>query len=330
MGRLLTGCQSMTPPPTSTPDQSSTPSLSPTLTPEPLGSPANPIIFGFVLDGRPVPRSISAMEEIAQTITEETGISVVVSTYPGDIELFTALQQGGLHIAWLYPLTYIHANNLKLVQVGLLTNHFGTYFYGTQFLANVESGFSTFFDRSTNLSTVDAATALAQFEDRRPCWVEPGSLSGFILPLGILEREGIEILEGVDAQTHTSVIRALYIKGVCDFGATFAISGDPRTSSLVIDDLTDAVERVVVVWQSDAEIPNLNLSYSTKVPSTSVRTINDWFIEYIKTVEGRSTLTRALNDYDVQDLRIVDDSIYDPLRNAIDLSGVDPRFWVGR
>ncbi len=327
---LMSACQETGGDSTPTADIPATPAPSPSPTPAPLGSQANPIVIGFLLESGSDSRNTNAMDEIAQGIAEATGLSVISSTYGEPLALFTALEEGQAHLAWLHPLTYIYARERNLVEVGLLTNHFGSYYYGSQFLANIQSGFFSYFDPNINQSTADAATALFQLHGRRPCWVDPGSISGYILPLGILEANGIETQPAVIAQTHTAVIRALYIKGVCDFGATFAISGDPRTSSAVLDDLTDAGDRVIVIWQSEADIPNLNLSYANEVPAATVRAINEWFIEFIKSGHGKSTLTRALNGYDVQDLRVVDDSIYDPLRSAVDLAGADVSQWVGR
>jgi len=76
----------------------------------------------------------------------------------------------------------------------------------------------------------------------------------------------VDYQPGVVTQSFTSVVRALYIKGICDYGVTFAYSGDPRTSSEVLQDLPDALNKVIIIWRSDPIIPNLNLSFIPSIP----------------------------------------------------------------
>lgn len=328
---VLAACNTQpanTPTPTSAitpqPAHTSTP------TPAPLGSTQNPLRLAFLQETEGNRRIEISRSEIRDYLRERTGYEFEIVVLNKATDLVNAFKEQKIHLGWLQPLTYIHAHDRGWVNIGLLTNHFGTFYYGTQFLANVESGYISYFDPLANLSTADAQTALAQLNGSRPCWVEPGSISGYILPYGILAQLGIQTLEGVFAQTHPAVVRSLYIKGVCDFGVTFSISGDPRTSSQVINDLTDAPQRVIIIWQTNPDIPNLNLSYSNAVSESMIKQINSAFLELVKTSDGKRRLTQALNDYDVQDLQVVDDSVYDPLRSAVRWSGVDVTDWIGR
>ncbi len=326
---LLAGCASAAPAETLTPTPEASQTPTPTATPVPLGHPDNPLIIGLVGPAGEAEFD-AAVQQLLDHLNSLAGVSVAFSTFPGDLELYQALKSGEIQAAWLQPLTYIRAHSEDLAEVALLTNHFGTYFYGTQFLANVESGFIAYFDSTANQSTADLLTALSQFDGKRPCWVEPGSISGYILPLGLLEQAEIVVQPGVIAQTYPAVVRSLYIKGVCDFGATFSISGDPRTSSAVLSDLPDAVERVIVIWQSEAVIPNLNFSFTPSVGESLRRPILSALQDFIKTEEGKRALTLALDGYDVQDLKIVDDSVYDPIRTAVQYSATDLSRWPGR
>ena len=329
---LLSACSTPTVTPTPTPSTPTpTPEISPTPTLGPLGGDDNPLVIGFDTGADPTGQNTSARQDFTDALAAATGYNVTFSGYSDPRDLMDALKNREVDLAWLHPLTYIYAREKDLASVGLLSNHFGTYFYGTQFLANAESGYTQFYNTDSNSGTADAATALAQFDGTRPCWVEPGSISGFIYPDGLLEQAKVEVQSGVLTQSFTATIRSLYIKGICDFGVTFAISGDPRTSSAVTSDLTDVMQRVVVVWQSNAEIPNLNLSYSSvDVPESLQRDLNDALVKMMDSEDNRSLLSQALNGYDIQGLKIVDDSIYDPLRQAVDLSGTDVSQWIGR
>lgn len=314
----------------STPTGTPTPSPTVTPTPAPLGSSENPYFIGFDTSLDPQGANQAARDNLAADLADLTGYTVQAQNFSTSQELYQAFVDGNIQITWFNPLTYLYIQQQNFGSVGLLTNHFGTYFYGTQFLANVESGFVSFFDPNSNLSTASAEEALAQLDGKRPCWVDPGSTSGYILPLGILEKYHIYTQTGAILQNHTSVVRALYIKEICDFGATFSISGDPRTSSVITDDLPDASGRVMIVWQSPADIPNMNLTYHVSLTDEVRQTFSDAFLAWIKNDEAKSTLSAALDQYEVQDLRIVDDSVYDPLREAVDLSGTDVSIWIGR
>lgn len=271
----------------------------------------------------------AAARELGVRLTVQTGFAIQSRVFPSYPELVQALRGGEVHAAWLPPLTYLYTNAQKVADVALLTNHFGTYYYGTQFFANVESGYTAYYDPVSNTNTGDAQTALAQLAGTTPCWVDTDSVSGYILPAGILSEIGVEVNTGVIARTSTSVIRILYITGVCDFGATFSVTGDPRTASAVLDDLPDARERVYVIWRSDAVIPNLNLSFLPNLPDEVRQIVTGTLIDLVKSEEGKTLLTRA-NQYDIEDLRSVDDSVYDPIRGAVQRSNTNLNDVIGR
>lgn len=326
---VLTGCNGAQPTPTIAVELTPTAAPTMTATPVPLGHPDNPIAIGLVVRAAN-PDIEAAINTLLEYLNTNSPVATAIRVYPGDQELYDALKAGQIQAAWLQPLTYIMAHDNNLIDVSLLTNHFGTYFYGTQFLANSESGFTTYFDPVANRSTADLITALSQFDGRRPCWVEPGSISGYILPLGLLGQIDVLVQPAVLTQTYPAVVRSLYIKGVCDFGATFSVSGDPRTSSAVVNDIPDATERVIVIWQTEAVIPNLNFSFTPFVSEELRANIQSALQDFIKTENGKSTLSLALDNYDVQDLKVVDDSIYDPIRTAVQYSGTDLSKWIGR
>lgn len=315
-----------------------TPTLTPTVaplqptstpTPIPLGNPGNPILIGYVYTD-PDADTQAAIEALAEQLDTRTGNSFGAVFYPTYEQLLSEMEAGRIQAAWLQPITFLYASAQSIARAALLANHFGTYYYGTQFLANIENGFTLFFDPAANASTADAATALQQFDGLRPCWAEEGSISGQIYPSGLLNQLNINQLPGAIVQSHTAVIRSLYIKGICDFGATFSYSGDPRTSSAVVSDLPDVDQRVVIVWQSNPDIPNMNFSTIPTLDPTLRSNLLGALTNLVKTDEGKALLTRATGNYDIQDLRVIDDSVYDALREIVRRSGIDLTEWLGR
>lgn len=316
---------------TATPTLTVTATFPPTLTPTPypLGRPENPFVIGLVSQNQD-PQIEAAAAELARQIAGLSGLSVRGITYPSYETLLDELSFGKVHITWLPPLTYLFASQRGLAEVALLTNQFGVYQYGTQFLANIESNFTPYHDPLSGLNQVDGPTALSQFQDMRPCWVDPQSASGYILAAGLLKQYGITTPPAVITQSHPGVVRALYVKGICDFGATFAISGDPRTATAVQQDLPAATERVIIIWRSDPDIPNLNLSFIAGLSEGNRQTLSNAFLALARTPEGKGLLTISAGNYQIEAVKIVDDETYDPLRRAAEAIEVDLRSLIGK
>ncbi len=332
---ILAGCANpaptatLTPTPiTPTPLQSSTPLPTRTPTPHPLGSDANPIVFAIVSETSD-PKASAAAEEVVTRLKQITAFNIIARAYPSYPALMAALQVGKAHIVFLPPFTYLLAKQQNLAQAALMTNHFGVYQYGAQFLANVGSKFTLYFDPARNQNTANAATALKQLDGKRPCWVEPQSASGYIQALGVLNENGFKVQDGAFLQSHSGVVRALYITGICDFGVTFATTGDPRTSTSVTSDLTDVMNRVVILWQTEAVIPNLNISFWSGMPQIMREDLIFALQDVVKSEKGRANLTTA-NSYEIMDFKIINDTFYEPLANALKASRINPETLIGK
>jgi phosphonate transport system substrate-binding protein len=298
-----------------------------TPTPGPLGTTDNPLILGIVNPAND-PSIESAAQGLREKLAAYTLLSTNVIVYPDYSAMMDDLALGKVHILWLPPATYLGAHDRGLASISLLSNHFGVYYYGSQFLANQASEFTRAFDPVSGKNNITAEQSLAQFKDKRPCWVGTDSLSGYYVPLGLLNENKIPVLPGAFLQNHPAVVRALYIRGICDFGVTFALLGDPRTASTVQNDLTDALDQIPVIYRTDGVIPNLGLAYSYNVPTELRQSLDGFFLAAIRNDIDRGALSTAL-DYEIQDLQKVDDSVYDRLRELLKASGADLQSLVG-
>jgi phosphonate transport system substrate-binding protein len=275
------------------------------------------------------PKVSPASAELAKQLTSKTGLTIQTKIFDSYPLLLAAMDDQQVHLVWLPPLTYIHAHQRGLADVILLTNHFGVYSYGTQFLAHADSGFTPYFDPVANKNTSSSAAVLEQFAGKRPCWIDQKSVSGYVLPAGILTDGGITTLEPAILQSVGGVIRALYIQQICDFGATFAISGDPRTASDLQDNLPNVLDKVIVIWRTEALIPNLSLSIAPGLPEGFRPKIVEALTAMVKTPQGKTALSDA-NQYSIDDLKIIDDTSYDMLRLYLKAAAVDLKTLVGR
>jgi phosphonate transport system substrate-binding protein len=272
----------------------------------------------------------TAAQDLVVHLTNATGLTVAARVFDSYASILSALAAGDIHIVLLPPLTYLYAAQRGLAEAALLTNHFGVYEYGTQFMANAAEQFTPFFDPRSGQNSAGPELALAQFAGKRPCWVDPGSIAGYILPAGLLAQQNIETGEAAFTQSHTAVVRTLYVKGVCDFGASFSLIGDPRTASAVLTDLPDAMERIPILWRSEPIIPNLNISYLAGLGEDTRNTLNTAFRDLAAREEGLSKLTAAAGGYEIEALKVIDDSRYDALRGLVDALEIDLSGLVGK
>jgi phosphonate transport system substrate-binding protein len=307
-----------------------TPTETPTPTPEPteapIGEQENPIVLGIVYE---VESSQSAAaQEFVQYLANETGYIFRIQSFTTYIDLLTAFENGTVSFAWLQPLTYLYAYRNDTAIVGLLTSNFGVYGYGSQFLVRSDSEFKIKFDPNTQESTGGSDDALRQFNKKRPCMVNDQSIEGYVVPIGLLNKASINYAEPAFQQSSTSVIRALYAGGICDYGVTFAYSGDPRTSSSIQEDLPDVMEKVLVAWRSDPVIPTLNVSFNTNLPLKIRRAIIDSILVYSKTPKGLKQLNKLTN-YQIEALKTVDHDVYSDLNNLVNTSGIDLELFFG-
>ena len=112
-------------------------------------------------------------------------------------------------------------------------------------------------------------------------------------------------------------MRAVYAGGICDYGATFV---DARTSSALQEDLPDVMDKVVIIYQTQALIPNDNMSYAPDMPQELRDQITAAMLKIAETEAGKT----ALQDlYQIGGLVTVDDTAYDEFRSYLTASGID-------
>lgn len=325
---ILSACAPATPAPTAAPEPTQAPTKAPEPTavpptpeptPVPLGSPENPIIMALAPSATTQELQTGGAA-IAAKLSEMTGYTITTVVPTNYAAMIEAMGAGNAHIGWLAPVQYIVAHGKGFADVALSTVRNGSNHYGVQFVAHVDSGFTPYYDPVTGKNTADAATALAQFEGKKPCWTDPLSASGYIIPSGILKNLGIKTLEGAWVQGHPTVIKSVYLSPhgeICQFGATYI---DARAN--VVNDFPDVNEKVVLIYVTDPFIPNDNVSFATTVPAEIREKITKALLEMASTEEGIALLKSG--GYSVQGLEVVDDTFYDEFRVYLEASGVDP------
>jgi ABC-type phosphate/phosphonate transport system substrate-binding protein len=189
--------------------------------------------------------------------------------------------------------------------------------YGAQFLATRKGGFESFFNANENENTADANVALAQFADKKPCWSDETSASGYVVPLGFLNENQIITKPAAFVGGHPTVVRSLYASGICDFGATYI---DARKFPSLEDEFPDLMEQVIVVWQIPAIIPYDVIALSTSMPEGMRQLFSDQIAAIMQTENGRAAFKAA---YGIEELQVSNDGFYEEFRIYVDESAVD-------
>lgn len=329
---LLTNCTlprpgaTATPQPTETgtPTPTPTPEVTPTYTDLPplptaeLGLAENPLILALPPSASPHPEEqLAAAREIAAQFTARTGYTVVTVSPESDAALVEALGRGNAHIVLLDPYAYELAYQRDWVRAAYAVLRDGEGKYGAQFIAARRGGFESYFSESTEMNTADAKTALAQFNDKKPCWSDESSPSGYVIPAGYLNENQVIIRPPAFVQGHPTIVRSLYASGICDFGATYI---DARKFPSLEDQFPDLIEQVIVVWRIPPIIPYDVLAFSTNMPPE----MRDLFANTIPAIMQTTAGAAAFQTlYDVEELQAINDAYYNEFRTYLRQSGVD-------
>jgi ABC-type phosphate/phosphonate transport system substrate-binding protein len=310
--QLTLGTPTPVPTPTQTPALTATP-----LAPPELGTEKNPLILALAPSPNPNADMIAAGEVIAAFLELRTGYHVVTVAPVSESALVDALNVGNAHVASLSPFAYLLAREKNSVTAILASTREGQIFYGAQFIANRESGFVPYYDAVRNENTAEAPDALKQFQDKKPCWSDSTSPSGYVVPLGVLNQSQVPTSSGAFIQGQAGVVRAVYADDICDFGATFI---DARTLPALEADYPDVMDRVNVIWHVPNIIPYENISVSNSVPLEMRRVIQRAFIDLMLTPEGKAAIQTA---YGIDEVQVVEDAMYADFTLYVDASGLD-------
>jgi phosphonate transport system substrate-binding protein len=295
-----------TPTPTPAPPTAVPPPPEPTK--NPLGTDAMPLVMALAPSAN-TETLMAGGDAIAAKLTELTGYSIKVIVPTNYAALIEAMGSGNAQIGWLPPAAYIVAHAKGYADVAMITLRNGADHYAFQFIANANAGFTAYYDPATGKDTATAAVALAQFAGKKPCYTDPLSASGYLVPAGYLAANGIKTAAGAWVQGHPTVVKSIYLspKGeICNFGATYVPMAD------VSKDFPDVKDQVVTIWVSDARIPNDTVAFSKEVPADMRDKITAALIEIASTPDGLKLLKDG--GYSIGGLKAVDDAFFDEFR----------------
>lgn len=304
-----------TPTETPLPSQTPVPTQTPPATAEP-GSDKNPLILALSPSARPSQAMIDAGVALAAQLESLTAYRIVTTAPTSEADLVDSLSKGNVHIAVLSPFAYLLAYENGDVTVALASTREGKTLYGTQLIANRDSGFKSYFDEARGENTAEADAALLQFRDKKPCWSDATSPSGYVVPLGLLNQAKVPTSSGAFLEGQPSVVRAIYATGICDFGATFV---DARTSPALEASYPDVMEKVVVIYRVPPVIPYDNVAFASSLPIEMRRVLLRAMVDLMVTPEGKASIQTI---YGLEALQPAEDGLYAPFIDFVKASGL--------
>ncbi len=289
----------------------------PTPTSAPVGTIENPLVVALPPGSSSDGTRIEAGKAFAEQLSEVTGYTFVVVAPDSYAKLVEAIGQGNAHVAVLSAYAYALAYKEGYANAAFAQVESDEKTYGAQFIARGDAGFKSYFNAFSGKNTADAFTALSQFSDKKPCWPDEMSLSGYAIPSGLLAQNDISLRTAAILQGQPTVVRAVYVGGICDFGATYI---DARTFPAVLDEYPDVLEKVQVIWRIPPIIPYDVFAIAHNLPPEITQAIRDALFRITGMQAGRQVLGQA---YGIEDWERITDAFYSDFRMYIDSSGVD-------
>ncbi|HEY6073828.1 MAG TPA: PhnD/SsuA/transferrin family substrate-binding protein, partial [Anaerolineales bacterium] len=288
--------------------------LQPTAQP---GTEGNPLILALAPAAQNTTELVQTGQSLAARLQSLTGYNIALVAPTSEQETLRAISAGNIQIAVLSPFAYLEASRKGEVSPLLSRVRDGEALYGAQFIARSDTGFKSYFDSARGENTAEAPEALLQFQDRKPCWSDPASPSGYVVPLGFLKQAGVTVREPAFVEGQPTVVRAVYGKGICDFGATYI---DARRLRALEDDYPDVLEKVLVIWQIPAVIPYEVVAAASGVNPEIQRSLLRAFIDIMNTPDGKLLIQTV---YGIDAFQPAGDSLYHDFGTYVDASGLD-------
>lgn len=138
-----------------------------------------------------------------------------------------------------------------------------------------------------------------------------------MVPLGALKQAGVQTANPAFVEGQGTVVRAIYSKGICDFGATYV---DARDLPILEQDYPDVKEKVVVIWRIPAIIPYEQIVVAARLNPQVKQSLLRAFIDIMGTDEGRALIQTV---YGIDTFQPADETQYRDFSDFLKASGLD-------
>lgn len=270
-----------------------------------LGTAENPVKLFFVpsVDAKVIDANSKIMKEWLEAHTPYKFEIHIPQSYIAVVEAFGSKRAD---VAALNPFGYYLANKKYGAEARLIVERYGSAYYRSQIIAKK----GLFKD-------------ISDLNGKKFAFVDPASMSGYILPLKFLRDSGVKLGETVFAMKHDNVVSMIY-QGQVDAGATFYSPKDEKDGIQDARRLVKAqypdVEDKVEILKLTVEIPNDPITFRKELSEEMKAKISEAFVEMVKTDEGREVFK---NIYGVTGVKIASDKDFDMVRTMVSEAKID-------
>ena len=268
-----------------------------------LGTAENPVKMFFVpsVDVRLLEDTSTKLREYLEA---ETPYKIKVAIPPSYVAVIEAFGTNRADVASINPYGYVLAHEKYGVEARLMTQRFGESTYRAQFLARADGGVKT----------------LEDLRDKRLAFVDPASLSGYLLPMKYLRDRGIKPKSTTFAMRHDNVISMIYQRQV-DAGATFHSppeKGEIQDARRLVKAQYPDIEKQVKIIALTTPIPNDPIIFRKDLPEEMKATLARAMIAFAKTPAGRETLLKLSS---ITGMQACTDRDFDSTRETVKALG---------
>ncbi|HWU42684.1 MAG TPA: phosphate/phosphite/phosphonate ABC transporter substrate-binding protein [Bdellovibrio sp.] len=266
---------------------------------EALGSAENPIKFHMVpsVDSKVLASNSKVLKDYLEKNTPYKFQITIPQSFVAVVEAFGTERAD---MASINTYGYYMAHKAYGVEAHLTVIRNGLATYQSQFLARADGKIKT----------------LKDLQGKKMAFVDPASMSGYLVPMKTLRDKKIEPKAIVFAMNHDAVVTMIY-QGQVDAGATYY--SPPQDGHiedarrLVKLQYPDVEQKVKIIELSDP-IPNDPIVFRKDIPSEMKEKITDALLQFVATPEGRKALDLMLG---ATNLKRSTDEDYDSVREML-------------
>jgi len=270
-----------------------------------LGSSENPIKIFFVpsVDAKVIDSNSKILKQWLEANTPYKFQILIPQSYIAVVEAFGAKRAD---IASLNTFGYLLANEKYGAEARLRLIRNGRDTYQAQIIAK-KGRFK----------------GIADLVGKSFAFVDPASISGYILPLKFLTDAGVKLGETKFAMKHDNVVSMIY-QGQVDAGATFYSPADEEgiqdARRLVKTQFPDVIEKIEILKLTQ-DIPSDPIVFAKELPEELKTTLVAAFVKYVQTPEGKAAVKKISG---ADSFAPVKDSDYNGVREMIKSTKTNP------
>ncbi len=264
-----------------------------------LGSSDNPVKLFFTpfVDSKVLDES---SQDLKKFLEKDTGYHFEMYIPQSYIAVVEAFGSKRVDLAVINTFGYLLAHNKFGAEARLTVVRYGKSTYQAEIVARTDN---------------KAIQNIKDLQGKKFAFVDPASMSGFIVPTKMFKDAGIKLGETIFAQKHDAVISMVY-QGRVDAGAAFYSppeNGGIQDARILVRTQYPDVEKKIKIIGLTEEIPNDPVAFRKDLPEEMKNKISQGFVDYVKTPKGKEIMKKLL----VTDFKVGKDSDYDGIQKMV-------------